>query len=120
LWIQAFMGGVHVTLFQIVGMRLRRAKAVAIIRARIMAVQARIPGAELADLERHSGAGGNVINVVTALVTAAQAGVPMDFARAAAMDLAGMDVLADTRTKAAAALARGGLRARAVEPPPVG
>jgi uncharacterized protein YqfA (UPF0365 family) len=42
-WLQAFLAGVHVSLLQIVGMRFRRTDVRAVVRALIMATQARTP-----------------------------------------------------------------------------
>jgi uncharacterized protein YqfA (UPF0365 family) len=49
-------------------------------------------------LEAHYLAGGNVINVVHAIIAAHRAGIDLDFDRAVAIDLAGRDVLDAVRT----------------------
>jgi uncharacterized protein YqfA (UPF0365 family) len=49
-------------------------------------------------LEAHYLAGGNVINVVQALIAADKANIPLSFQRAAAIDLAGRDVYDAVRT----------------------
>jgi uncharacterized protein YqfA (UPF0365 family) len=51
-----------------------------------------------ARLEAHFLAGGNVRNVLTAIIAAHRAGIDLDFDRAAAVDLAGRDVLDAVRT----------------------
>src|SRR5262249_20753464 len=46
----------------------------------------------------HYLAGGNVTNVILAIIAAHRAGIPLDFDRAAAIDLAGRDLLDAVRT----------------------
>jgi uncharacterized protein YqfA (UPF0365 family) len=93
LWIAAFASGAYVGLFTLVGMRLRRVPPGTIVTARISAVKAGL-NISVNDLEAHYLAGGNVVNVVNAMISADKANIPMPFKRAAAIDLAGRDVLA--------------------------
>jgi uncharacterized protein YqfA (UPF0365 family) len=93
IWIAAFASGAYVGLFTLVGMRLRRVPPSTIITARISAVKAGLD-ISVNDLEAHYLAGGNVVNVVNALISADKANIAMPFKRAAAIDLAGRDVLA--------------------------
>ena len=93
LWIAAFASGAYVGLFTLVGMRLRRVPPGTIITARISAVKAGLD-ISVNDLEAHYLAGGNVVNVVNAMISADKANIVMPFKRAAAIDLAGRDVLA--------------------------
>ena len=51
-----------------------------------------------ADLEAHYLAGGSVPNVVSALIAADRAGIELSFHQAAAIDLAGRDILEAVRT----------------------
>lgn len=92
LWISALASGVKVGIFTLVGMRLRR-----VIPARIVnpLIKARKAGLELStnQLEGHYLAGGNVDRVVNALIAAERADILIGFERAAAIDLAGRDVL---------------------------
>jgi len=92
LWIAAWASGAYVGLFTLVGMRLRRIPPNTVITARISAVKA---GLELSvnDLEAHFLAGGNVVRLVNAMISADKANIPLPFKRAAAIDLAGRDVL---------------------------
>jgi len=78
-------------------MRLRRVSPSAVVNPRIAAVKA---GREVATntLESHYLAGGNVERVVTALISADKAGIQLDFQQAAAIDLAGRDVLEAVQT----------------------
>ena len=93
LWIAAFASGAYVGLFTLVGMRLRRVPPGTIVTARISAVKAGLD-ISVNDLEAHYLAGGNVVNVVNAMISADKANIVMPFKRAAAIDLAGRDVLA--------------------------
>ncbi|MBI3108664.1 MAG: flotillin-like protein FloA [Candidatus Rokubacteria bacterium] len=93
LWIAAFASGAYVGLFTLVGMRLRRVPPGTIVTARISAVKAGLD-ISVNDLEAHFLAGGNVVNVVNAMISADKANIVMPFKRAAAIDLAGRDVLA--------------------------
>jgi uncharacterized protein YqfA (UPF0365 family) len=93
LWIAAFASGAYVGLFTLIGMRLRRVPPATVVTARISAVKAGLD-ISINDLEAHFLAGGNVVNVVNALISADKANIAMPFKRAAAIDLAGRDVLA--------------------------
>ena len=93
LWIAAFASGAYVSLFTLVGMRLRRVPPGTIVTARISAVKAGLD-IPINDLEAHYLAGGNIVNVVHAMISADKANIVMPFKRAAAIDLAGRDVLA--------------------------
>jgi uncharacterized protein YqfA (UPF0365 family) len=97
LWFRALLSGASVPLTRIVGMWLRKVDPSAIVDSRIILVKAGIPmDAEL--LETHQLAQGNVRRVSQALVAASKANIPLDFQRAAAIDLAGRDVLEAVRT----------------------
>ncbi len=92
LWISAAAAQVYVGLFTLVGMRLRRISPPLIINT---LVSARKAGLEMDTnvLEAHFLAGGDVNKVVLALIAADKANIPLGFQRAAAIDLAGRDVL---------------------------
>jgi uncharacterized protein YqfA (UPF0365 family) len=92
LWIQAAASNAGIGLLHLIGMKLRNVNPETIVRARIMAVQAKLRvGRE--DLEAHYLAGGNVPRVMRALISASRADIPMDFRLACAIDLAGGDNL---------------------------
>ena len=93
LWIAAWSSGAYVGLFTLVGMRLRRVPPATIVNAHISAVKAGLQGVSINELEAHYLAGGNVVRVVNALISADKANIAMPFRRAAAIDLAGRDVL---------------------------
>ena len=93
LWIAAWASGAYVGLLTLIGMRLRRVPPATIVTARISAVKAGLTTITVDDLEAHFLAGGNVVRVVNALISADKANIEMPFKRAAAIDLAGRDVL---------------------------
>ena len=92
LWIAAWASGAYVGLFTLIGMRLRRVPPTTVVTARISAVKAGLD-ISINDLEAHYLAGGNVVRVVNAMISADKAASPLPFKRAAAIDLAGRDVL---------------------------
>lgn len=92
LWISAQAAGVRVGMITLMGMRLRRVPPARIIVPLIKATKAGI-SVNVNSLEAHFLAGGNVDKVVNALIAAERAAIPLGFERAAAIDLAGRDVL---------------------------
>ncbi|MBX7258991.1 MAG: flotillin-like protein FloA [Candidatus Hydrogenedentes bacterium] len=97
LFIQAWLSGARVSLMSLVAMRLRKVSPTIIVSSRINAVKA---GLNLStdELEGHYLAGGNVVRVVQALIAANKANIPLTFQRAAAIDLAGRDILDAVQT----------------------
>jgi uncharacterized protein YqfA (UPF0365 family) len=103
LWLQAFVSNARVSLLSLIGMSLRQVHARTIVEAKIMAMQAGVgtdpqTGITTRRLEAHYLAGGNVPRVIHALIAAHRADIDLDFDRAAAIDLAGRDVLDAVRT----------------------
>ncbi len=92
LWISAAAAGVRVSIFTLIGMRLRRVSPAKIILPLIKASKAGLD-VSVNQLEAHLLAGGNVDRVVNALIAAFRADLNLQFVRAAAIDLAGRDVL---------------------------
>lgn len=92
LWISAFAANVRVGILTLVGMRLRRVVPSRIILPLIKATKAGL-NLNVNQLEAHYLAGGNVDSVVNALIAAHRADMNLPFERAAAIDLAGRDVL---------------------------
>jgi uncharacterized protein YqfA (UPF0365 family) len=122
LWIAAWASGAYVGIFTLIGMRFRRVPPSSIVTPRISAAKA---GIEISvnDLEAHYLAGGNVGNVVNALISADKANIELPFQRAAAIDLAGRDVLEAVHmsvipkvitTPEISAVAKDGIQLRAV------
>jgi len=104
LWFQAYMSNARVSLWDLIGMSLRKVDARTIVNAKIIAMQSGIAHDDdrsqitTRRLEAHYLAGGAVPRVITALVAAHRAGIDLDFDRAAAIDLAGRDVLEAVQT----------------------
>jgi uncharacterized protein YqfA (UPF0365 family) len=103
IWFRAYMSNANVSMWSLIGMSFRRVNAQVIVQGKIMAVQAGIgpereTGVSTRRLEAHYLAGGNVPNVIRAIIAAHRADIDLDFDRAAAIDLAGRDVLDAVRT----------------------
>ncbi|MCQ2171105.1 MAG: flotillin-like protein FloA [Bacteroidales bacterium] len=92
LWFQALLSGVHVPLIQLLLMRWRGVNPRTIVMALITGTKAGL-SLKANELEAHYLARGNVPNVVMALISANKANISLDFKMAAAIDLAGRDVL---------------------------
>ena len=92
LWISARAAGVNVGIFNLIGMRLRRVVPSKIILPLVKANKAGLD-VNANQLEAHYLAGGDVDRVVDALIAAHRATMSLTFERAAAIDLAGRDVL---------------------------
>lgn len=92
LWISSLASNVKISIFNLIGMKLRR-----VVPSRIVLplIKARKAGLDLSvnQLEAHYLAGGNINGVVDALIASARAGIELPFEKAAAIDLAGRDVL---------------------------
>ena len=92
MWISAQVSGVRISLIQLFLMRIRKVPANLIVQAMIEAHKAGLSEVTRDDLEAHYLAGGNVVKVVHALVSAAKANIELEFKMATAIDLAGRDV----------------------------
>lgn len=121
LWISALASGVHVSIFTLVGMRIRRVFPAKIVVPLIKAEKAGLH-MEISKMEAHYLAGGNLDRVITALITARGANIKLDFPEACAIDLAGRDVLQAVQmsvnpkvieTPVVAAIAKDGIELRA-------
>lgn len=97
LWINALSAGVRISLIQLFLMRLRRVPPHTIVYAMIEAHKAGLRSVTRDDLEAHYLAGGNVVDVVHALVSASKANIDLNFQMATAIDLAGRNVLEAVR-----------------------
>ena len=96
LWISSLAANVPVSIFNLIGMRLRRVIPSKIVIPLIKSTKAGM-GLNVNQLEAHYLAGGNVDNVVNALIAAHRADIDLKFEKAAAIDLAGRDVLEAVR-----------------------
>jgi len=97
IWVRALMSQASVSMLSLIGMQLRRVRPDLIVDARIRLIKAGL-AVTTDDLEAHYLAGGDVINVVNALIAADKANIALSFQQAAAIDLAGRDVLEAVRT----------------------
>jgi len=97
LWFRAMLSGASVGMGKLIGMWLRHVNAAVIVEARIMLTKAGIE-VDSDMLETHFLARGDVMKVSRALVAANKANIPLPFQRAAAIDLAGRDVLEAVKT----------------------
>lgn len=92
LWISSLAANVRISIFNMIGMKLRRVKPAKIVMPLIKARKAGL-NMTVNQLEAHYLAGGNVDNVVDALIASERAGIELKFEKAAAIDLAGRNVL---------------------------
>lgn len=102
LWITAIFSGVKVGLAELVFMRIRKVPPSIIVNSLITATKAGLTITEdesgirrklkTQDLETHYLAGGNVPQVIKALISADKANINLTFKQATAIDLAGRDV----------------------------
>jgi uncharacterized protein YqfA (UPF0365 family) len=92
LWISALAARVRIGMGELIGMRLRRVPPRVILGSQINATKAGLD-IPTSFLEAHFLSGGHVEKVVTALIAADKAGINLTYERAAAIDLAGRDVL---------------------------
>ena len=102
LWITAQFSGVRIGLLELVFMRVRRVPPSVVVNSLITATKAGLTikddihtsnrKLQGADLETHYLAGGNIPQVITALISAEKANIELTFKQATAIDLAGRDV----------------------------
>lgn len=93
LWLQAYLTGTRIGLVDLVLMALRGIDPRAIVHCQVMAVQSGLPQLSTPAIEAQYLAGGNVKRVTLALVAASRAGIDLDWDTAAAIDLAGRDIM---------------------------
>lgn len=98
LWFRAFMSGAGIGPLQMVVMKLKKVNPQLIVDTRIMSVQAGLDDITTNAMESHYLAGGNVPLVIRALIAAHRAQIDLDWKTAAAIDLAGRNVLEAVQT----------------------
>lgn len=91
LWITAVFSGVKISILQLILMRIRKVPPSIIVNALITSTKAGL-NVSANEMETHYLAGGNVNNVIKALISADKANIPLTFKLATAIDLAGRDV----------------------------
>ena len=123
LWLVALFSGVYVGILSLVGMRLRKIPPKDIVEPLIAAQKAGVEKVRREELESHYMAGGNVHRVISALIAADKARLELSLQRAAAIDLAGRNVLEAVQmsvlpkvisTPMIAAVAKDGIQLKAV------
>src|SRR5438132_1579966 len=97
LWLQAFLTGAKVGFFDLVAMKFRKVDYSMLVRQKIALVQAGVKVGN-DELEAHYLARGNVPKVATAVIAAHKAGIDLPWRIAAAIDLAGRDILDAVKT----------------------
>ncbi|MCA9052598.1 MAG: flotillin-like protein FloA [Planctomycetaceae bacterium] len=101
LWIQCKTTRAGIGMLNLIMMSIRRVNPSVIVRSKIMAVQAGLTDSypiTTQAMEAHYLAGGNVPNVIKALIAAHRASLNVDWQVAQAIDLAGRDILDAVRT----------------------
>ena len=121
LWVTALFSGVRISIITLLTMRLRRVNPSLIVLNQIKLWKA---GLQITsnELEAHYLAGGNPTAVADALIAADKASLDLSFERAAAIDLAGRDLVDAIRTSVSprviatpliAAVAKDGIQVKA-------
>ena len=97
LWIQSLLTGANISIFSLIGMKLRKVNYEMIVNQKIALVQA---GVEVTteDLESHFLAGGKIPRTAAAVIAANKANLNLSWRTAAAIDLAGRNVLEAVQT----------------------
>jgi len=102
LWVQCRMTKAGVSFVDLIMMRLRKVDSATIVRGKIMAVVSGLtqddPDITTKAMEAHYLAKGNVPRVIQALIAAHRAKIALDWQTAAAIDLAGRDILNAVQT----------------------
>ena len=97
IWIQALFSNADISIASLIGMRLRKVNQDTIVSRKIALVQAGVK-ITTKELENHYLSGGNVNRTAAAVIAAHKAGLDLPWRVAAAMDLAGRDVLDAVKT----------------------
>jgi uncharacterized protein YqfA (UPF0365 family) len=97
IWIQAYMTSARVGFIDLIGMRFRQVDYAMVVRQKIALVRAGVR-VDNKDLEDHYLARGNVPKVAAAVIAAHKAGIELPWRIAAAIDLAGRDILDAVKT----------------------
>lgn len=92
LWITAWVAGAPIGIGQLVAMRIRKVPPALVVNALINSTKAGLKVTSN-DIETHYLAGGNVNQVIRAMISADKANIPLDWKMATAINLAGREVL---------------------------
>ena len=97
LWVRALFAEAPVRIRDLIGMKLRRVPPTQVVLTYISAVKAGL-SISTGMLEAHYLAGGSMQNVVRALIAADKANIELSFQQAAAIDLAGRNIMDAVQT----------------------
>jgi len=97
LYVRSWVSGAHVGLVELMGMRVRKVNALAIVNSRIQAHRAGLH-ISTPEMESHVLAGGDVQRVINAMIAANKANIDLPWQIATAIDLAGRDILDAVQT----------------------
>ena len=97
VWFRALASGAHVSMFRLIGMKLRKVDYKKIVNIYIISQKAGLNIA-ISNLETHLMAGGDIEKVVDALIAAHSAKLDLNLELAKAIDLAGRDVVEAVKT----------------------
>jgi uncharacterized protein YqfA (UPF0365 family) len=97
LYVRAYFSNAKVGFRDLMGMRLRKVNALAIVNARIQASRAGL-NITTPEMESHVLAGGDVQRVIAAMIAANKANIDLAWKTATAIDLAGRDILDAVQT----------------------
>lgn len=93
LWLQAYVSGARIHLVSLMLMPLRKVDPQVVVQCKVMLVQAGLTHVPVNEIEAHILAGGDVKRVTLALIAAHRSEIKLDWNTAAAIDLAGRDIL---------------------------
>ncbi|MBP9884632.1 MAG: flotillin-like protein FloA [Chitinophagales bacterium] len=91
LWIRALVAGAPIGIGQLIAMRIRKVPAALVVDALINSTKAGLHVSSN-EIETHFLAGGNVNQVIRAIISADKANIQLDWKMATAINLAGRDV----------------------------
>jgi uncharacterized protein YqfA (UPF0365 family) len=97
LFVQSWTNGAQISIFDLFVMKLRNIDYSMIVRQKIALVQANVK-ISTDELQRHYQSRGNVPKTAAAVIAAFKAGIDLPWKTAAAIDLAGRDVLDAVKT----------------------
>ena len=98
LWLRAFVTRARISPMSLVFMSLRKVNPNVIVDSKIMAVQAGLTEISTEEMEAHYLAGGNVVRLVRALIASHRAKIELNWESAAAIDLAGRNIIEAVQT----------------------
>ena len=98
LYVRAYVSGARVSLFELIGMRLRKVNATVIVESRIQAVPRRAADRPRPTWKATCWPAATCMRVINAMIAANKANIELDWKTATAIDLAGRDILDAVQT----------------------